>query len=147
MSSEKLMRCEIERGDGSGAGVRYVPLEIFGLWEHLMATRHGLRVRSRSSSMWVEIEDGTSAAGVHSPVEWVTELCLFVFNPEDGMLHRQCRFVPTAELEKVRQILTRHYRAPEAAGAPTPWLRERHGMWFRPRVAPEAVGGPATASR
>jgi hypothetical protein len=143
MSSEKLLRCEIARPDGSGGGVRYVPLEMFGLWEHLLTSRHGFRIRSRTASVWVEIEEGGAGAGVRSPVEKVTELCLFVFDAGDGMLHRICRFVPTAELESVRQILLRHYRPGDGAAGPAPWLRERHGVWFRPRAESDALGTAA----
>jgi hypothetical protein len=46
MSSQKLVRCDVRRaGDpGDSRSPRYVPLEIFGLWEHLMATRHAFEV-------------------------------------------------------------------------------------------------------
>jgi hypothetical protein len=145
MSSEKLVRCEIEREDGSGGGVRFVPLEIFGLWAHLMADRHGLGVRTRAASVWVEIEEGGGAAGLHSPVEKVTELCLFVFDAADGMLHCNCRFVATTELDAVRPILVGHYRPGDDAPGPVPWVRERHGVWFRPRAEPETAGQPAAA--
>jgi hypothetical protein len=145
MSSEKLVRCEIEHEDGSGRGVRYVPLEMFGLWEHLMARRHGFRIAARSASVWVELEEGVSVAGVRSPVEKVTELCLFVFDPEDGMLHRICRFVPTPELDSVREILVGHFAPAAGDPCPAPWLRERHGVWFRPRAETDPVGAAASS--
>jgi hypothetical protein len=141
MSSEKLIRCEIERADGSGRGVRYVPLEIFGLWEHLMATRHGFRVCERSASVWVEVDEGRAPGQARSRGDRVTELCLFVFDAREGMLHRTCRYAPTEDLERVRQVLLDHYRPPEGSPGPAPWLRERAGMWFRPRAAAAGVAG------
>ena len=145
MASEKLVRCELERADGTDGGVRFVPLEIFGLWERLMQHGHGLRVRSRLASVWVELEEGGATSGVRSPVERVTELCLFVFDSHDGMLHRNCRYVPTAELESVREIVVGHYR--DAAPASTPWLRERDGVWFRPRLEADPAGAETAARR
>ena len=45
MASQKLVRCEIRRnGAERDEQVRYVPLEIYGLWEYLMTRRHGFEV-------------------------------------------------------------------------------------------------------
>ena len=45
MPSQKLVRCEIRPRATKQAGTpRFIPLEIFGLWEYLMATKHGFEI-------------------------------------------------------------------------------------------------------
>ena len=45
MTSQKLVRCRIRRHDDpTGGTVRYVPLEIYGLWEFLMREKHQFEV-------------------------------------------------------------------------------------------------------
>ena len=52
MASQKLVRCEIRRPDSAGGPtVRYVPLEIFGLWEFLMRTKHRFEVTRSVASL------------------------------------------------------------------------------------------------
>ncbi len=147
MSSEKLIRCEIEREGGASRGVRYVPLDLIGLWEHLMLSRHHFRITSRAASVWVEVEEATASGGVKSAVERVTEISLFVFNQDDGMLHRVCRYVPTADAERVREVLLRHYSTPTGGPAPAPWLRQRQGVWFRPRNEHGVAAEESAAAR
>ena len=54
MPSQKVVRCELRRkGEQIPAGIRYVPLEIFGLWEYLMSTRHGFEVSVPRASQFV----------------------------------------------------------------------------------------------
>lgn len=145
MSSQKLVRCEIQREDGSGRGVRYVPLEILGLWEHLMRSRHGLQVRSRTASVWVEEEKARAGSAAPPPAERVTELCLYVFDRRDGMLHNICRFLPTEELPRLRDLLLSHYRSRLGDEEPAPWLRERPGVWLRPGPGSGETGGTGAA--
>lgn len=142
MSSQKLVRCEVDRGDGRPASPRFVPIEIFGLWEYLMVHRHEFRVAGRNASVWVELEEGGSQ--VKSPVEHVTEIALFVFEPKDGMLTRVCRYVPSDEASRVREILLAHYKPPAGSTAPAPWVRERAGVWFRPRPEGETMARAGT---
>jgi hypothetical protein len=145
MSSEKLVRCEIERTDGSSPGVRFVPLDIVGLWEQVMASRHDFRIKKRAASVWVEMDEAAAAGSPRIPVERVTEISLFVFDPHEGMLQCVCRYVPTVEMEKVRPVLIGHYAHPTGAQGPLPWLRERHGIWYRPRAEVLAGAEPVNA--
>jgi hypothetical protein len=61
------------------------------------------------------------------------------------MLNRVCRYVPDQDLPVVREVLLRHYGALEQTGNPKPWLREREGVWFRPREGAGTAGGFAEA--
>ena len=55
MTSQKLVRCRIKRRDDPTVGsVRYVPLEIYGLWEFLMREKHQFEVTGNVASLWIE---------------------------------------------------------------------------------------------
>ena len=72
MSSQKLVRCELRRKGSSSSQVRFVPLEIFGLWEHLMTTKHQFEVLVPKASLWLDMEDSPDAAYTQSQFERVT---------------------------------------------------------------------------
>jgi len=139
MSNQKLARVDLGR-PGGACTVRYVPLEILGLWEHLMTERHGFEVRGISASVWAELEGSAGAAGVKVPTERVTEISLYYFDSRIGMLNRVVRYAPAEDAGVVRDVLLRHYGALEDYGNPKPWMREREGVWFRPREG-QAGGG------
>lgn len=48
-----LVRCHLSGPQGGPPSLRYVPLAEFGLWQHLMETRHRRRVRVESVSLWI----------------------------------------------------------------------------------------------
>ena len=131
MSSQKLVRCRVAKS-GDSESLRFVPLEILGLWEHLMGCHHGFEVRERSASVWVALEDTSAASQVRTAVERVTEISLFYYDHRHGMLNQVLRYVPTADADAVRAILMSHYTGPTDTSTPSPWLRERPGIWFRP---------------
>ena len=63
MPGERLVRCEVYKGADPGSGsVRYVPSEVFGLWSHLMQSKHGFGVRKNQASLWVDVEEKSEAA-------------------------------------------------------------------------------------
>ena len=131
MSNQKLARVALGR-NGSAETVRFVPLEILGLWSHLMTKRHGFEIRGFAASVWTELEDSAEAAGKVA-IERVTEISLYYFDPRVGMLNRVCRYAPAEDVAQVREALLRHYGALENFGNPKPWMREREGVWFRPK--------------
>jgi hypothetical protein len=133
MSNQKLARVDLGR-KGSAPTVRYVPLEILGLWTHLMTERHCFEVYGFAASVWTDLEDG-SGATEKTPTERVTEISLYYFDPRVGMLNRVCRYAPSEDMPQVREALLRHYGQLESFGNPKPWTREREGVWFRPREA------------
>jgi hypothetical protein len=151
MSNQKLVRCAIGRPGSADESVRYVPLEILGLWEHVMRVNHGFECRGTSASVWVELDEATGTSSPKSTVERVTELSLYYFDVRLGMLSHVCRFVPEPDVGLVKSILLRHYGTMGTSRGQTPWMRERQGVWFRPRedapprhtTVPEPSVGPA----
>ncbi len=49
-----LVRCRLDGPNIGGVGaLRYVPLAEYGLWTHLMRTRHHRKVTMEAVSMWI----------------------------------------------------------------------------------------------
>jgi hypothetical protein len=137
MSSQKLLRCHIRPRGGSGKGSeRFIPLEIFGLWEFLMTQRHDFEVVSPSASLWLDMEDSPEAAYSDHQFERVTEVTAFVYSGRDDMFTRARRYFATSECDRLKSIFLAHYRD-EGARLQTQ-VRERPGIWLHR----EAAGTP-----
>jgi hypothetical protein len=130
MPSQKLVRCALRRSHDDGASVRYVPLEIFGLWEFLMTARHRFDVVEPRASLWVDMEESPEAAYGDSQFDRVTEVTAFVYSARDDMFSRVCRYFPTEEWARLRPIFLAHYAGATAPGDPKPQVRERVGIWL-----------------
>lgn len=129
MSSLKLMRCELRRRGSKGPGtIRYVPLEIFGLWEHLMSSKHDFDVSTPRASLWLDMEDQPEAAYGESQFERVTEVTAFVYSERDEMFTRARRWFRAEEVDDLKRIFLAHYdRGP---GTIQPQVREKCGIWL-----------------
>jgi len=129
MPSQKLVRCEIRRrGNAEGGSPRYIPLEIYGLWEYLMSTKHDFEVLTPRASLWLDMEDSPDAAYSESQYERVTEVTVFVYSGRDEMFTRVCRYFPSSECEAVKKIFLSHYDG--EPGRVRPHIRERDGIWI-----------------
>ena len=132
MASQKLVRCEIRRSDAAeDATVRYVPLEIFGLWEFLMRNKHRLEVRRSVASLWIDVDETPEAAYGENQYERVTEVELLRYSDRDGMFSRVSRYFPTAEYPQLKELLLRHYESVSDPSAPQLQIKERPGIWIR----------------
>src|SRR5262245_34574019 len=73
--SQKLVRCLIRpTGTQQAATSRFVPLEIFGLWDFLMVQKHGFQVLDPRASLWLDMEDSPEAAYGDNEYDRVTEV-------------------------------------------------------------------------
>lgn len=138
MSSQKLIRCELrKRGSKAAPQVRFVPIEIFGLWEHLMTSRHEFEVTTPRASLWLDMEDSPEAAYAQEQFERVTEVTAFVYSDRDEMFTRQRRYFPSAEAADLKRIFLSHYSQEE--GRIQTQLHERPGIWIvREKATAEA---------
>jgi hypothetical protein len=135
MPSQKLVRCQIRRRGGQDRGSeRFVPLEIFGLWEYLMSAKHDFEIVQPLASLWLDMEDSPEAAYGEGQYERVTEVTAFVYSGRDEMFMRACRYFPTSECEQLKAIFLGHYRA--SAGRLNTQVRERPGIWLHREPAP-----------
>jgi len=129
MPSQKLVRCLVKRPDGSGPGTpRYIPLEIFGLWEYMMKEKHGFEIESLQASLWLDMEDSPETAYGENQYERVTEVTAFVYSGRDDMFTRSCRYFPSSELDRLKPIFLAHYE--ELGARLQTHVRERQGIWL-----------------
>lgn len=129
MPSQRVVRCEVERDETST--VRYVPMEIFGLWEHLMSSRHGFTVLSHQASLWIDAEESPDIRSNESSYDEVTEVTLFVYSDTDGMFSRVVRYFPQENYTKLRDIFLSHYPGQSREGQVDRQVKERPGVWIR----------------
>ncbi len=136
MPSQKLVRCRIRREGESGEGsARYIPLEIFGLWEFLMKARHGFEVFDVRASLWLDMEDTPEAAYHENPFDRVTEVTAFVFSARDDMFTRVTRYFPSDEVDGLREIFLSHYPPGDKIRSQ---VREKTGIWIHRKETAEA---------
>ena len=132
MASQKLVRCEIRKSESAGtATVRFVPLEIFGLWEFLMRNKHRFEVTRSIASLWIDVDETPEAAYGENQYERVTEVQLLRYSEQDGMFSRVSRYFPTSEYPVLKELLLRHYESVSDPSAPQLQLKEREGIWIR----------------
>ena len=138
MSSQKIVRCHLRRaGSNDPTQVRYVPLEIFGLWEHLMSSKHGFEVLEPRASLWLDMEDSPEAAYHQNQYDRVTEVTAFVYSHRDDMFTRARRYFHTDEAESLKRIFLSHYTG-EQSRIQTQ-VHDRTGIW----IVREAIAGIA----
>jgi hypothetical protein len=130
--NQKLVRCEIRReGEQGEPSVRYVPQEIYGLWEYLMRTRHRFEVVHEVASLWVDRDDTPQAAYGEFQFEAVTEVTLLRWSSRDEMFTRVSRYFQTEECPKLKSLLLSHYAGVDEPGAPSAQVLEKQGYWIR----------------
>jgi hypothetical protein len=134
MPSQKIVRCHVSR-NGSAGTIRYIPLDIFGLWCYLMQGKHGFDIQATETSLWVDLDESPEIAYSESSHEPVTEVSLFVYSDPAGMFTRISRYFPTREYGALKPIFLAHYIAPEAVGGGEPPLREKSGLFVRRQFA------------
>jgi hypothetical protein len=131
MASHKLVRCELKRPEADMGTVRYVPLEIFGLWEFLMRTKHRFEVAGTVASLWIDVDENPEVAYGENQYERVTEVTLLRYSEQDGMFSKVNRYFPTRECPELKNLLLRHYATVHEPGSPGLQFRERQGVWIR----------------
>jgi len=133
MPSQKLVRCMVRARKGGAESPRYIPLEIFGLWEYMMRTRHGFEVGEPCASLWLDMEDSPEAAYAENQYERVVEVTAFVYSGRDEMFTRACRYFPATEAAQLRPIFLAHYQ--DQGSRLQTHVRERSGIWLRRELA------------
>jgi hypothetical protein len=138
MASQKLVRCQIRpRGSEREGSARFIPLEIFGLWEYLMTHKHEFDVIAPRASLWLDMEDSPETAYTEQQFERVTEVTAFVYSNRDEMFTRACRYFRTDECDTLKPIFLSHYQS--AGERLQTQVRERQGIWLF-REIPVAAG-------
>lgn len=129
MSSQKIVRCQLARkGSTAAPQVRYVPLEIYGLWEHLMSSKHGFEVRDARASLWLDMEDSPEAAYTQDQYDRVIEVTAYVYSQRDDMFTRARRYFRADEADSLKRIFLSHYTGDESRIQTQ--VHERSGIWI-----------------
>jgi hypothetical protein len=129
MASQKLVRCHIRpRGNPGDGSPRFIPLEIFGLWEYLMTHKHDFEVLGPRASLWLDMEDSPETAYSEQQYERVTEVTAFVYSNRDEMFTRACRYFRSDECDALKPIFLSHYQNP--GDKLQTQVRERQGIWL-----------------
>jgi hypothetical protein len=118
------------RGSSVSPSPRFIPLEIFGLWELLMSERHRFEVLDRRASVWIDVEDQPDMSFSSGQFERVDEVCLHVFSEKDGMFQRVCRYFRAEERDRLTGVLLKHYASHVYEDARRPQIAERAGIWI-----------------
>lgn len=140
MPSQKLVRCEIRRrGIDTPASPRFIPLEIFGLWEFLMKSKHDFEVLESQASLWLDMEDSPEAAYHEHQYERVTEVTAFVYSGRDEMFTKACRYFKSDDCERLKSIFLSHYQLTGEGVRVQTHVRERQGIWLHREPALSAV--------
>ncbi len=107
---QKLIRCNVVGPHGEN-GVRFVALECFSLWEHMMRTRHAFECRSYSVCLWVPADEFELKAAVFShggTVEAVGRFNFSIFDDTYHYTYTASRYVPDVDAERFRQAMLAH---------------------------------------
>lgn len=105
-----IVRCRLSGADeGTLAALRYVPLAEFGLWRHLMETRHRRRVRVEAVSIWIAEEPARWNSGFTAEeLEPVLRVRLEVPGPHDVAIPVE-RYFPAETYPQAQEALLSHF--------------------------------------
>ncbi|MEW6647659.1 MAG: hypothetical protein AB1450_10700 [Pseudomonadota bacterium] len=107
---QKLIRCNMVGPHGEKS-VRFVALEHFSLWEHMMRSRHGFECSDYSIGLWLPADEFERKAHIYSHsgnVEAVGRFNFSIFDPTYHYTYTASRFVPDADAERFRQAMLEH---------------------------------------
>ena len=134
MAKEKIVRCVVSRnGQEAGEGsVRYVPLEIFELWQIVMRDRHGFKVEDDCISLWFDIDGDPNVTYADANYDKVVRLSLSLYSEKDGMFKTVTRYFPSDSYPEIKPRFLSHYtRYLDDAEFP-PGIDETYGVWLKP---------------
>ena len=105
-----LMRCQVTNQQGD-SGERFVDHAEFPLWQHLLETKHALRVTSPTPCVWVPQDECRrhdkqfSRAAYQAPV---VKLTYENFDGRTGISEKKVRFALASVLDVVTPVLDEH---------------------------------------
>jgi hypothetical protein len=137
MAKEKIVRCKVSRSAVGGEpgklreSLRFVPLEIFHLWKHLMTETHGFDVRDETVSIWFDIDGDPNVSYSEANYEKVTRFSMLVYRENDGMYHKVTRYFPSDGYSEIRPRLLSHYACYMDSPQFPPRIEETCGVWLK----------------
>jgi hypothetical protein len=106
-----IVRCRLlGQYDEATANLRFVPLSEFGLWRHLMETRHEREVRVEAVSIWIAEDAARWNSGFQAEdLEPVLRVRLDVSGP-NGVSIPVERYFPAETYPLAQEALLRHFQ-------------------------------------
>ena len=108
-----IVRCRLSgQSDEVTATLRYVPLAEFGLWKHLMESRHQRQVSVEAVSIWIAEDAARWNSGFQAEdLEPVLRVRLDVSGPS-GVCIPVERYFPAETYPLAQEALLRHFQGP-----------------------------------
>jgi len=137
MAKEKIVKCRVAKAGPGGipAGpadsVRYVPLDVFYLWKHLMTQKHNFTITDETVSIWFDIDGDPNVSYADANYEKVMRFSMMVYSEKDGMYHRITRYFPTDGYAEIKPRLLSHYAHYFHSPQFPPRIEETCGVWLR----------------
>jgi hypothetical protein len=133
LAKEKIVRCLVKKnGTEAGPGsVRYIPLEIFGLWKNLMVARHGFAVEEDCTSLWFDIDGDPHVNYADTNYDKVVRLSIWVYSDSDGMFRKVTRFFPLEGYDDIKPCFLAHYSGHFSDERFPARIEETHGVWLK----------------
>jgi hypothetical protein len=133
MAKEKIVRCIVKKctEDGDQGSVRYVPLEVFDLWQWLMVRKHSFRVEVDCASLWFDIDGDPNINYAETNYEPVVRLSLWVYSGREGMFRKIVRYFPAGRYEEIKPRFLSHYREYFNGAKFPPRIDETRGVWLK----------------
>lgn len=107
---QKLVRCDMSTHHGE-KDVRFVALEYFTLWEHMMRTRHGREFRDYSISLWIPDAEFERQPHLYEHCGNIEPVRRFNFNLFDDAYcytYTSSRFVLDEDAERFIKVMMSH---------------------------------------
>jgi hypothetical protein len=137
MAKEKIVKCRVAKaGSESGPGgapdsVRYVPLDVFHLWKHLMTQKHNFTITDETVSIWFDIDGDPNVSYADANYEKVMRFSMMVYSEKDGMYHKITRYFPTNGYAEIKPRLLSHYAHYFHSPQFPPRIEETCGVWLK----------------
>lgn len=110
-----MVRCRLDGAQGEATALRFIPLAEFGLWRHLMETRHRRRVMVEAVSIWVPEEAALWNSGFSADELEPVLRVRFERPGPGGVAVPVERFFPAETYPQAQEALLSHF---DAASSP-----------------------------
>ncbi|MFH1220806.1 MAG: hypothetical protein V1694_10190 [Candidatus Eisenbacteria bacterium] len=133
MAKEKIVRCKVRRPDAGNLqeSVRFVPLEVFHLWKHLMTGKHNFTVAEESVSIWFDIDGDPNVSYSDANYEKVLRFSMLIYSEKDGMYHKITRYFPSGGYAEIKPRILSHYAQYFDSPQFPPRIEETCGVWLK----------------
>ena len=108
--TEKVIRCSVTNRYKE-LSIRFIEVNNFRLWEHLMSNRHDATIKDEKLCLWVNKKTFLANESVYSQaedVEPVNRIIVDLYDEEYSFSNTIIRFVKASETEQVTNILRSH---------------------------------------